>query len=153
MPDYNTKTQRKYSYYGAGFEVVLHQAPMMKIGREWVLNLNPAVIDRMILDEIPRQPSRLTGNQVRFIRDFAGMTLKAFAERFGVSHAAVKKWENAGDRPTSMAWSTEKDIRLFVLLQEDADAEDFQACYEDLVAAPSRKLAPIHIDLEAMAVT
>lgn len=152
MTDYKTKVQSKFTYHGAGYEVVLHHVPLIKIGGDWVVNLNLGIIDRLVFEDIPRQPSRLTGSQVRFVRDFAGMTLTAFAERFGVSHAAVKKWENAGDGPTNMAWSTEKDIRLFVLSHGDVDARDFRACYEELIAEPAAKPAPIHIDVESMAV-
>lgn len=151
MSDYKTKIQNKYTYHGAGYEVILHHVPMIKIGIEWVLNLNPSIIDRLLVEAIPRQSSRLTGNQVRFIRDYTDMTLKAFADRFGVSHAAVKKWENTGDGPTNMSWSTEKDIRLFVLTHAGADAIDFQACYEALIAEPTARPAAIHIDVESMA--
>jgi hypothetical protein len=151
MSDYKTKIQNKFTYHGAGYEVILHHVPMIKIGNEWVLNLNPRIIDRLLVEEIPRQSSRLTGNQVRFIRDFTEMTLKAFADRFGVSHAAVKKWENTGDGPTNMAWSTEKDIRLFVLAHAGADAIDFQACYEALIAEPRARPTAVHIDVESMA--
>ena len=42
------------------------------------------------------------------------MTLQAFAARFGVSHVAVLKWEQRGNKPTGMTWSAEKDIRLFI---------------------------------------
>ena len=150
--EYKTRVQQKFVYHGAGYAVVLHNVPMIQVGREWVLNVNPVLVDRLIFQEIPYQPSRLTGNQVRFVRDFTGLTLKAFAGRFGVSHAAVKKWENTGDAPTNMSWSTEKDIRLFVLAYGDADAETFRACYEDLVVEPSGKPSPVHIDMDSMAV-
>ena len=152
MPDYKTKIQNKFTYHGAGYEVVLHHVPMIKIGSEWVLNLNLRLIDRLVFEAIPRQPWRLTGDQVRFVRDYADLTLKAFADRFGVSHAAVKKWENTGDGPTNMSWSTEKDIRLFALMHDGADAIDFQACYEALITEPTAKPAAIHIDVESMAV-
>ena len=150
MSEYKTRNQEKFSYYGAGYEVILHHVPMIRVGREWVLNVNPSIIDRMIFREIPHQPSRLTGNQVRFIRAYTGMTLKAFAERFGVSHPAVKKWENAADGPTNMSWSTEKDIRLFVLMQTNAKAQEFQACYTKLVHEATGTPTPIHIDVETL---
>ena len=105
------------------------------------------------MNQLSHQDSHLTGKQVRFIRDYADMTLQAFADRFGVSHPAVKKWENAGDDPTNMAWSTEKDIRLFVLMQSKASASDFQQCYTDLIDEPTADPTPIHIDVESMVVT
>lgn len=152
MSEYKTKIQEEYTYHGAGYEVILHHVPMIKIGDEWVFNINMSIIDQLVFESIPHTPSRLTGNQLRFIRVYAGMTLKAFADRFGVSHPAVKKWENAGDAPTNMAWSTEKDIRLFVLSEGNASAGEFMQCYTDLIAEPTAKPAPIHIDVDTMAV-
>ncbi len=152
MADYETKIRKKFVYHGAGYPVVLHHVPMIKLGREWALNINPSIIERLIFEDLPHQPSRLTGYQVRFIRAYTDMTLKAFAERFGVSHPAVKKWENAEDGPTNMSWSTEKDIRLFVLEHSKAGARDFQACYNELVTEATAPPAPIHIDVESMAI-
>lgn len=152
MSDYKTKVQSKFAYHGAGYEVIFHHVPMIKIGGEWVVNVSLSDLDRRVFEELPHHSSRLTGNQVRFIRDYADMTLKAFADRFGVSHAAVKKWENFGDGPTNMGWSTEKDIRLFVLMHGEAGASEFRQCYLDLVDELSGGVMPIHIDLESMAI-
>lgn len=152
MSQFKTKIQRRYVYHGAGYAVVLHHVPMIQVANEWVLNTNPAVIDRIIFQSIPHHAARLTGDQIRFVRDYVGLTLKSFAERFGVSHAAVKKWENGGDKPTNMSWATEKDIRLFVLSHGEADAREFRACYEELIAVPATEPLPVHIDLDRMAV-
>jgi hypothetical protein len=51
-----------------------------------------------------------------------------------------------------MSWSTEKDIRLFVLMHEGADPIAFQSCYEALIAEPTARPSAIHIDVESMAV-
>lgn len=149
MSEFKSKVQSKFAYYGAGYEVIFHHVPMIKIGREWVLDVGLSVLDRLVFEALPHHPSRLTGNQVRFVRDYTELTLKAFAERFGVSHAAVKKWENAGDGPTNMAWSTEKDIRLFVLMQSEPEANEFQQCYLDLVVEPSLEPVSMHLDIES----
>ena len=49
------------------------------------------------------------------------MTLQDFAARFGVTHPSVMKWEKQADEPTRMSWSTEKDLRLFGLLQAEGE--------------------------------
>ncbi len=148
----STKIKKKFAYHGAGYEVTLRDVPMIRIDGEWVLNINPNNVDRLIFNDLPHSESRLTGNQVRFIREFSDMTYVAFAERFGVSHPAVKKWENAEDQPTNMAWSTEKDIRLFVLSQSNPDGDTFQKCYVDLAKEPTAPYTPIHIDIPTMAI-
>ena len=152
MADLDKKVQEEFKYHGAGYPVVLHHVPMIEIGGEWAVNMNMMIIDRLIFATLPKQKFRLTGNQIRFIRAVSDMTLQAFADRFGVSHPAVKKWENAGNGPTNMSWSTEKDIRLFVLSQSKADPAEFQQCYNALIDEADGEPAPIHVDLEAMAV-
>jgi DNA-binding transcriptional regulator YiaG len=152
MAEYRTKIQDDFIYHGAGYPVTLHHVPMIEVGNEWVFNINMSIIDRLVFEELPHLESPLTGYQVRFIRDYMDMTLKAFADRFGISHPAVKKWENAGDGPTNMSWSTEKDIRLFVLLQSKPDPAVFQKNYEDLVTEAKGSPSPIHIDVEKMVI-
>lgn len=152
MSEYETKVQETYVYHGAGYEVNLHHVPMLKVGGEWVFNINMSIIDRMVFEDIPLYPWRLTGYQLRFIRAYVDMTFKAFADRFGVSHPAVKKWENAGDGPTNMSWSTEKDIRLFVLLKSKPSPAEFLKCYTDLITEATASPSPIHIDVEKMVI-
>ena len=102
---------------GFGFPVILINVPMCKIDGEWVINVNYNNLTKSVLSALADSEGRLTGNQVRFIRQHFEMTLTAFSDRFGLSHPAVIKWEKAGDKPTSMTWSTEKDIRLFIKKQ------------------------------------
>jgi hypothetical protein len=72
------------------------------------------------------------------------MTLKEFADRFGVKHPAVVKWERSGDAPTRMAWSTEKDIRLFVY-QKLGKAEELASLYESLAIVPRGGVEPLKL--------
>jgi transcriptional regulator with XRE-family HTH domain len=152
MSEYRTKIQEEYIYHGAGYEVILHHVPMIEVGDEWVFNINLSIVDRMVFESIPEYDWRLTGYQVRFIRSLVDMTLKEFSERFGVSHPAVKKWENAKNGPTNMSWCTEKDIRLFVLMHCKAKPEEFQKCYLDLIPEATGEPKPIHIDIEKLAI-
>ena len=150
MGDYKREIRDTFTYHGAGFAVVLRRLPMLLLGTEWVFDIKPSAIDRRIFERLPHQASRLTGYQVRFIRIYADMTLKAFAHRFGVSHPAVLKWERAGDSMTNMSWSTEKDIRLFVLSQSESSAQEFQAFYEALTTEANEAVTPLEIDIEEL---
>ena len=150
MGDDKTELRDTFTYHGAGFAVLLRHVPMRQIGTEWVLDLKASAIDQLIFERLPHQPSRLTGYQIRFIRAYADMTLKAFAHRFGVSHPAVLKWERAGDEVTNMSWSTEKDIRLFVLSKSERTAEDFQACYDALTTEADQAPTPLQLDIECL---
>lgn len=59
-----------------------------------------------------RKPTPLTGGELRFIIDYLEMSTRNFAKLFGVTHAAVLKWEN---EESKMNPSTEVYLRLYIL--------------------------------------
>jgi len=71
-------------------------------------------------------------NELRFIRTYFEMTIRSFAERFSVKHPAVVKWEKKADLSTAMAWTTEKDIRLFIIDQLIKRPSELQKLYRVL---------------------
>jgi len=87
---------------------------------------------------------------VRFICQFNQMTLEQFSERFDVTHPAVLKWERSSNDVTGMAWTTEKDIRLFALKALNPRAQQFLAAYERLTEVAEEKAVPLKIDLDRM---
>ena len=76
---------------------------------------------------LAHRPTRLTGNEIKFVWTFFEMTARAFAERFSVKHPAVLKWEGKGDVSTQMTWSIKKDIQLFILDELQDKASDLHA--------------------------
>ncbi len=60
------------------------------------------------------------------------MTVRFFAERFSVKHPAVIKWEKTEKLLTQMAWSTEKDIRLFILDELENKSSELRDLYRAL---------------------
>jgi len=126
------ETRKEYRYEGLGFPVIIEDASMVKLRGRWVLDMDLNHLQDTLFRAMSKKRVRLTGNEIRFIRHHARMTLKAFAERFGVTHAAVIKWEKTGAQPTNMQWSTEKDIRLFVLEHSDAPSREFKKAYIEL---------------------
>jgi DNA-binding XRE family transcriptional regulator len=127
------KRQEMFVYRGFGFPVVLIQVPMMHVRGVWTPDVNFNNLSDRLLEALARKPVRLTGNEVRFIRQSLSMTLEQFAQRFGVTHPAVIKWERAGNRPTVMTWAVEKDIRLETLRSRpELQPKEFMAAYADL---------------------
>ena len=108
-----TKIQKEFIDTGFGFRVRLLNVPMVQVRGEWTPKINYNELARVVLRELSHQASRLTGDEVRFVRTYFEMTLQNFALRFSVSHAAVLKWEKSEAIPTAMNWATEKDLRLF----------------------------------------
>ena len=140
-----TKIQKSYTDNGFGFPIKLLNAPFKKIHGEWVLNLNFEQYEKAALLALAMNSARLTGNEVKFIRNHFEMDLKAFGKRFGdVAHSAVIKWEKFGDDITNMNWATEKDIRLAII--NKIKPRIIQKIYSDLEKTAVKKSLPIKID-------
>ena len=123
---------KKLTYNGFGFPIVLANVPVKMIrGRlEPVINykeLSAAVITALCLKQTP-----LTGNQVKFIRLFFEMSLRDFAALFGLTHQAVMKWEEHGDKFASISPAIEKTLRLDALFRLGATPREFYKIFSDL---------------------
>jgi hypothetical protein len=145
------KTSARVVYHGFGFPVTLHHVPMVYLRNAWTPDVNYELLQRALLRVLVEKPARLSGREVRFIRLAAAKTLQEFAKRFGVTHPAVLKWENAGSRSTGMGWSTEKDIRLDVISRLKDQPGRFYRIYRDLESQPTRKAAPLALDVTSVA--
>lgn len=144
------KIQKIYLDHGFGFPVTLLNVPLIQVRGEWVPSINQKELQSLVTQALVVKPARLTGHEVRFIRQFTQMTLEQFAKRFDVTHPAVLKWEKSKDSITGMAWTTEKDIRLLALNALNPRAQQFLAAYERLVEVAHDEAKPIKIDLEKM---
>ncbi|MCO5142095.1 MAG: hypothetical protein M9962_03285 [Oligoflexia bacterium] len=145
------KTIKFYDDFGFGFQVRINNAPMVKIRGEWVLDLDHRKLQDALLRALASKHVRLTGSEVRFIRNAHEMTLVEFGEKFDVSHAAVIKWEKSGDKSTGMNWSTEKDIRLFVASKLMSKPTEFIAIYKELDEKASEDEILLKIDARKVA--
>ena len=74
------------------------------------------------------------------------MTVRAFAERLSVKHPAVLKWEKKRNLPTIMTWSTEKDIRLFILDELNRKSAELRDLYRSLREVAESRSDPIVVD-------
>lgn len=146
-----TKIQKEFIDTGFGFPIRLMDVPMIKVRGSWTPNLNYNKLALVVLRALAHKGSRLTGNEIRFIRTHFEMTLQEFAKRFCVTHVGVMKWEKAKNQPTSMNWTTEKDIRLFVLTRLAAKAQELASLYDELETFPEGKSEPIHLDAKRLA--
>jgi hypothetical protein len=137
---------RTIDFNGFGFPVRLLHAPTRRVVGEVVPVVQWNAVEAAVFGALAGKPGRLTGNEVRFIRQHLGLTLEAFGRLFGKTHPAVKKWEGAGDGPTQMEWPTEKDIRLRVQLHSSRSATAFRALYERLERLPEGEGGVIVVD-------
>lgn len=144
------RIQKLFVDEGLGFKVRLHNVPMVKVRGAWTPEINYNVFSKVVLLALSHKPARLTGAEVRFIRQQLEMTLQSFAERFCVTHVAVIKWEKAGNKPTSMAWTTEKDLRLFILSKFSAKPNEIAKLYEELEKERVQNGAAVEVDAKKM---
>lgn len=145
------KVAKEFIDEGFGFKVRLLNVPMIKVRGAWTPNINYNVLASVVLHALAYKPSRLTGSEIRFIRQHFELTLQEFAGRFSVSHPAVIKWEKMAGRPTVMNWATEKDLRLHVLSKLGADPSAVAALYANLEREASVKPVPVEIDAKKVA--
>jgi hypothetical protein len=145
------KIQKSFIDEGFGFKVRLINVPMVKIRDAWTPNINYNELAKAVLLALCHKPARLTGAEVRFVRQQMDMTLQAFADRFCVSHVAVIKWEKAGSKPTPMAWTTEKDMRLFILSKFFPKPIELAKLYAGLERERAEKGPSVEIDANKMA--
>jgi DNA-binding transcriptional regulator YiaG len=109
------KRERGIIYEGLGFPIMLHNVEMIKIDDEWHPKIDVKKISSYAIKAQASQKQRLTGNQIRFIRNFFSMSLREFGnEVVHESHAAVNKWEKHGNQVTSMDINIEKILRLYI---------------------------------------
>jgi transcriptional regulator with XRE-family HTH domain len=147
-----TKIKRSHIDLGFGFPVKLMNVPMTRVRGEWTPAINYNLLAEVVLKELCEKSSRLTGNEVRFIRQHFEMTLQQFAKRFGVTHPAVMKWENMKNRCTGINWATEKDIRLFALLKLSSKSSEIVELYKFLEAViDSQKSTEVEVDARKLA--
>lgn len=148
------KVCKSFVDHGLGFPIQLFNVPMVKVRGTWTPKIDYNRLSKAVLEALSSKPGRLTGNEIRFIRLHFEMTLQEFAKRFTVSHAAVIKWEKMKDKPTMMHWSTEKDMRLYVLSKLNSKPKDLAELYNSLESfdgIKSNLVETISLDVESLA--
>ena len=103
-----TKIIENFCYEGLGFPIDLKQVELIEIKNEWHAKIDVRKISDVVIEALAYQDSKLTGNQIRFIRTYFSMSLRKFGEEVvHETHAAVDKWEKSRDQVTSMNDNTE----------------------------------------------
>lgn len=141
------KIQDEYRDHRFGFEVILRNAPMMKVRGEWLPDINANHLRWAVLAALAHKPGPLTGNEVRFIRQWLELTTTAFGKSAGVSHAAVIKWENLADEPAKISPGTEFRIRFLITESLPPEVTFAAAGLEDN-ADPRRLMSKLHANIE-----
>ena len=129
------RIEETYITEALGFPIIIKNVELRRFRDEWVPQIDWSHLQEMVLLAMAQKPVPLSGDEVRFVRHYMGMTLKEFAHHCGLkSHQAVMRWEKRGDNPTGMRKSTEIVLRIRILEalpdeiweRIDAQSDNFQ---------------------------
>ena len=108
------KTMKTFIYEGLGFPIELHDVEMIMINGEYAPKIDVRAVADDAIKSLVLQKTKLTGNQIKFIRTYFSASLRDFGKIVNESHMAVKKWEHFKDKPTNMDPNIETRIRLYI---------------------------------------
>lgn len=141
-----------FVYEGFGFPVLLENVPMRKRLGEWTFDIDLELLEKAILLTLIEKQTPLSGNQIRFIRNFLNMSSYEFADILGVTHAAVLHWEK-GDK--KMNTGNQIVLRLYVLNRLKVTDKEFRKVYQMLnpksISKSHVEKSPLEIDIEKIA--
>lgn len=143
--------RKRYIDYSLGFPVTILNAPMVKVRGQWALRVNYNDYQEAVLSLLAFKPTKLTGSEIQFIRKHFEMTVRDYADRFAIRHPAVIKWEKQRDKATRMTWSTEKDIRLFIVNELSKKSSELAKLYRSLECEAAEPEKAIQIDAKNIA--
>ncbi len=142
------KIEEEFIYEELGFPLVLRNVPMIELRGQVALDVDLNLLQRVVLLTLAHYSAALTGNHIRFIRLWLQLTLEEFGELFGVTHAAVLKWEKSKNRSSKMSLTTERDLRLLLLDRLLTRDDDFRKAFKTVHQSKiSGKVTPIVIDV------
>lgn len=127
-----TKIEKKYTFNGLGFPVHLINVPMVEIRGEFILDIDFNKLQKAVLLHLCYKKTPLTGNEIKFIREYFSFTTTAFGRLFSYSHSAVLKWEKQGNTVARIAPTAEIYLRFYILDFLKKDALDFKELYHEI---------------------
>ena len=74
-----TKTETRFEYVGLGFPVILQNVPMIEVRGLWTPNIDHNLLQKVVLYALANLPSALTGNHIRFILSWLGLTQPTYS--------------------------------------------------------------------------
>src|SRR5262245_40448232 len=109
------KMVMQFEYDGLGFPIMLLNCPLVRVRGIIVPDIDYNQLQRNVLLALCQKPCSLTGNEIRFFRQYLQMTYTEFANAFGVTHASVIHWEKSKNLSAKIQPTTELCIRLYIL--------------------------------------
>lgn len=131
----NKKIKKSFIYEGLGFPILLENVIFHQIHGEWLPRIDIEVLARTVFEKLPSKSSRLTGNEIKFIRTYLGKSKLAFADIFKLSHTAINKWESTGNSLASISPGQEMVLRLYLEDLLKVTGKRFYDAYKEIEAS------------------
>lgn len=80
------KIQKVYQDYGFGFPVTLLNVPLIEVRGEWIPEVDQKELQERVVEALVFKPSRLRGNEIRYIRLFALNQLHPKPRKFVIAY-------------------------------------------------------------------
>lgn len=141
-----------FEYDGLGFPITLLNFPLVEVRGVLVPDIDYNVLQKNVLFALARKPHPLTGNEVRFIRQYLQMTYTEFANRFGVTHPCIIHWEGSKNNLAKIQPTAELCIRLCILDTLHAKDKLFRDTFRSFNYCDfkaQKNQAPEHITLDS----
>lgn len=140
------RQETNFEYYGAGVPVVISVVELESFGSDWIPLLDYEKLEDILARKVGTKSTRLTGNDVRFLRQWLEISMADLAECFGYTAPAVHRWQQRRSRPAGMHWTAEIQLRLLVLDKLGVSPTVFRKSFRDLlVPLPEAPETPIRI--------
>lgn len=142
------KIEKKVLYDGLGFPIVLRNVPMIELRGTWTLDLDLNLLQKVVLLALAHHPADLTGNQIRFIRTWLGLTQAEFGKLFGVTHPAIVKWEKTKNKAAKINLTSQRDLRLWLLDKLLTSDGDFRSAFKVVhMTEYTSRAYPLELDI------
>ncbi len=110
--------ENKILWEGLGFPLLLVGFSTKKIAGEELPDINMKNIQEKAFRLLLTKNGRITGNELKFIRNYLQLTQKEFSRAINAAdRSSVSQWEQKKDASTGMDLNTEIMIRLFMAKQ------------------------------------
>lgn len=107
---------KNFEWDGFGFPVIFDRLPAVKLRGELVPDVDFHQFAKPLIEYIcAHQEIPLSGNQVKFIRHYFGMSLREFAKLLNVKHQSVMRWEDRNNSAAQIDVNTEIVMRIKIL--------------------------------------
>jgi len=98
-----------------GFPVVLEDPPMITVRGQTIPDVNLRELADTVFMRLIAQPTRFTGDEVKFIRKHMRLRQADLARVLNMAnHSPVSQWEAHGDDAASMDYNTEVLLRIWM---------------------------------------